>query len=313
MQTGISKSVGRSGTNAKTDVTFIQTALNTYAKKHANNSFPLKVDGLCGNKTVQAIYNLQKNHVGISIPDARIDPNGKTLRHLTSSAPRHIATPKATNTVPISVPTPIGFMLNEAQVTYADDIPQNRRVVSAYAINVVKLALIESGMTHAVITSTLRTPQDQVEIMYKNADLNFAQQERLYGSAGDSVLAVFKANQKKNKDQTIKLMKEKIESLLDDGKRTSQHCVTLESFSSMNTFDIGCASTERAPGRFDKKALTKAFFALEKQGYIKKCIDETMLKNYCWHLEIVPNAKDINLYKIESLLIPSSSITRRYV
>lgn len=307
MKTGISKSVGRNGINAKDDVMFVQAALNTYAKKHASNTFPLKVDGLCGNKTVQAIYNFQKNHVGIVVPDAKVDPNGKTLRHLTSSSPLSIAAPQIIN------PTPIGFMLNEAHVTYASDIPENRRIVSAYAINVVKLALIESKMTHAVITSTLRTPQDQAEIMYKNAKLDFTQQERLYGSAGDSVLAVYKANKAKSKDQVIKLMKEKIESLLDEGKRTSQHCVTLESFKSLNTFDIGCASTERAPGRFDKKALTKAFFALEKQGYIKKCIDETMLKNNCWHLEIVPNAKDINLHKIESMLIPSSSITKRYV
>ncbi|WP_049630826.1 peptidoglycan-binding protein [Cellvibrio sp. pealriver] len=307
MNTGIIKSVGKNGINTKDDVIFIQTALNKYAKKHANNTFPLKVDGICGNKTIQAIFNFQKNHVGISVPDARIDPNGRSFRHLTSTSPIAIATSNTASTKPIS------FMLNETHVTYASDIPENRRIVSAYAINVVKLALIESKMTHAVITSTLRTPQDQAEIMYKNAKADFTQQERLYGSAGDSVLAVYKANKTKSKDQVIKLMKEKIESLLDENKRTSQHCVTLESFKSVNTFDIGCGSTERAPGNFDKKALTKAFFALEKQGYIKKCIDETMLKNNCWHLEVVPNAKDINLYRIESMLIPSSSIARRYV
>ena len=84
MNMGITKSVGRYGINARNDVIFIQTALNAYAKKHANNSFPLIVDGLCGEKTIQAIYNLQKNHLGISTPDARIEPNSRSLHHLTA-------------------------------------------------------------------------------------------------------------------------------------------------------------------------------------------------------------------------------------
>lgn len=108
MKTGISKSVGRQGINAKDDVMFVQTALNTYAKKHASNTFPLKVDGLCGDKTVQAIYNFQKNHIGIAIPDARVVPNGRTLHHLTSGSPHSIAALQIIN------PAPISFMLNEA-------------------------------------------------------------------------------------------------------------------------------------------------------------------------------------------------------
>lgn len=168
-------------------------------------------------------------------------------------------------------------------------------------------------MTHAVITSTLRTPQDQAETMYKNAKIDLGQQEALYGRNGDLVLDIFKDNRKKSKDEIIKLMKEKIESLLKEGRRTSQHCVTLDTFKFLNTFDIGCTSTERASRNFDKKTLTQTFTSLEKQGYIKKFIDETMLKNNCWHLEIVPNAKDINLYKRESMLTTSTLITRRYV
>lgn len=92
MNTGIIKSVGKNGINTKDDVIFIQTALNKYAKKHANNTFPLKVDGICGNKTIQAIFNFQKNHVGISVPDARIDPNGRSFQQLISIAPNMSAT-----------------------------------------------------------------------------------------------------------------------------------------------------------------------------------------------------------------------------
>lgn len=307
MNTGISKPVGRNAVNGKNDVMFVQTALNTYAKKHASNTLPLKVDGLCGNKTIQAIYNFQKNHVGIAIPDARVDPNGRTLRHLTSNSPLSIAAPQRLN------PTPISFMLNEAHVTYASDIPENRRIVSAYAINVVKLALLQSNMTHAVITSTLRTPQDQAEIMYKNAKLNFSGQYDLYGTNGKAVLDVYKDNKIKSKDDVVKLMKDEIESLLQKGEKTSQHCVTLDSFKSLNTFDIGLNSTRLKSKNFNKDKLTKNLHELEKQGYIRKFIDETSKTNSCWHLEIVPHAKDLNLYKKESMLLPSTSNMSRHV
>lgn len=84
MSMGITKSVGLYGINLRNDVTFIQTALNAYARKHASNTFPLAVDGVCGNKTIQAIFNFQKNHVGIITPDSRIDPNGRSFRFLTA-------------------------------------------------------------------------------------------------------------------------------------------------------------------------------------------------------------------------------------
>jgi hypothetical protein len=84
---GISTSVGSSGVNSKDDVLFVQSALNAYAKKHASNTFLLKEDGICGEDTTQAIFNFQKNHVGISIPNARIDPHCRTLHYLTSHQP----------------------------------------------------------------------------------------------------------------------------------------------------------------------------------------------------------------------------------
>lgn len=93
MNMGITKSVGRYGINLHSDVVFIQTALNAYAKKHAKNTFPLKVDGLCGDKTIQAIFNFQRNHLGISTPDARIDPNSRSFRQLTTNAPQACAAP----------------------------------------------------------------------------------------------------------------------------------------------------------------------------------------------------------------------------
>ncbi len=297
---GITKSVGRYGINARNDVIFIQTALNAYAKKHANNSFPLIVDGLCGEKTIQAIYNFQRNHVGIITPDSRIDPNGRSFRFLTANTTLPVAAASQASKTP-----PISTTLNSVQVTYASDIKENRRIVSPYAINVVKLALLESGMTHAVITSTARTTQAQAEIMYKNAQLNLKEQYDLYSVNGDKVLDVYKNNKNKTKDEVIKLMKEKIDSFDKKGIRVSQHCVSDESYKRLNTFDIGVNSTHIQNKTFDKNALTRTFKQLEKQGFIKKFIDETMKKNSCWHLEIAPNTKDIKLYKREAAQLPS--------
>ncbi|MEN0039587.1 MAG: hypothetical protein AAGC78_21110 [Cellvibrio sp.] len=84
---GIATSVGSSGVNNKEDVLFVQSALNAYAKKHASNTFLLKVDGICGDDTTQAIFNFQKNHVGIAHPNARIDPRGRTLNYLIRHQP----------------------------------------------------------------------------------------------------------------------------------------------------------------------------------------------------------------------------------
>lgn len=308
MQTGITRSVGRYGINDKDDVMFVQSALNNYAKKYASNSFPLKVDGVCGAKTTQAIYNFQKNHLGIAAPDARIDPNGKTLRHLIN--------PQATSVAaahPLVSNTSNSQNFSGINVSYASDIAENRRVVSAYAIQVVKLALFEAGMNHAVITSTLRTPEDQAEIMYKNAKTDIAQQQKLYGDYGDSVLDIYQTNKAKSKDAVIKLMKEKIENLLKNGHRVSNHCITMDSFKSLNSFDIGVKSTKDRSNNFDKKGLTNAFLKLVRQGYIKKFHDETMLKNNCWHLEITPHVKSINLYQKESMLAPLLLTSSRYV
>ena len=152
-------------------------------------------------------------------------------------------------------------------------------------------------MTHAVITSTLRTPEDQAEIMYKNASINFAAQFNLYGEKGKAVLNVYKENKNKSKDEVTKLMAKKIADFLKQGDKTSQHCVTLEKFKSLNTFDIGLNSTRLKSKNFNKEKFTAAFKKLEQQGYIKKHIDETRKSNSCWHLEITPQTKDIGLFK----------------
>lgn len=313
MKTGVSKSVGKAGANEKSDVLFVQSSLNVYTKFHKASIPPLKEDGLCGSKTIHAISVFQCDYVGMVKPDGRVDPNGRTLRYLTMHLSPDTLTKKHKTPQLISTSPLLLSGINDIHVTYSSSINENRRIVSAYAMNVVKIALKECGMNHAVITSTLRTPEDQAEIMYKNAKIDLAKQKALYGRNGDEVLAVYEDNKNKPNREVVKLMKEKIDSLLNKDKKVSNHCITIDAFKKMNTFDIGLNSTKAKSKNFSKEKLTSAFADLKKQGYIKNFIDETMKSNSCWHLEIIPHIKDLNIYGKASMLFLTKHINGAYV
>lgn len=78
----ITASVGKGGTNRRDDVLAIQELLNSNLPKYTPR---LRVDGLCGLRTFEAIRKIQQNFVGMSSPDGRIDPRGPTLRALNES------------------------------------------------------------------------------------------------------------------------------------------------------------------------------------------------------------------------------------
>ncbi len=116
-------------------------------------------------------------------------------------------------------------------VSYKSSLPSDKRLVSSYSINVIRLALAQAGMKCAVISSTLRFPEEQASIMYRNARIDLKKQKQLYGKNGDAVLDVYSSNSKKDKHEVIRLMKEKIELLARDGKKVSKHCTTVEDLS----------------------------------------------------------------------------------
>ncbi|HEX7781989.1 MAG TPA: peptidoglycan-binding domain-containing protein [Sphingobium sp.] len=81
---GIAKSVGDGGENAKADVALVQTLLNDVAG--LLGVAPLDADGLCGKGTIAAIKAFQFRFTGITVPDGRIDPGGRTFLKLQSAA-----------------------------------------------------------------------------------------------------------------------------------------------------------------------------------------------------------------------------------
>jgi putative peptidoglycan binding protein len=88
MDRSIDKPVGE-GTKAKNlydDVVTIQQLLNDIAPASGGANPPLKVDGICGPKTKNAIQTFQLQHFGWKLADARVDPGGATLAKMNALA-----------------------------------------------------------------------------------------------------------------------------------------------------------------------------------------------------------------------------------
>lgn len=89
--TQISASVGKGGVNTTADVITVQLLLNNFVTR-----MKLKVvadDGDCGKDTLTAIRAFQKQLMGITAPDARVDPGGRTFLRLSQSGDTLAAQP----------------------------------------------------------------------------------------------------------------------------------------------------------------------------------------------------------------------------
>lgn len=308
MQLSIKRFVGLKGKNVKEDVELIQILLNCFNSKFS----PLKKlsqDGKCGSKTIQAIRQFQIKVIKMTSPDSRIDPNGATFRSLTqyyklpeqskidAYQKKKYTWEKLIELIKPKIYSPLIYRLNnlsDYKVTYKSNIKSDDRIVSEYSKNVIRLALKESGMSHAVITSTIITPKKQAAIMYRNAKKDLRAQFNLYSREGDKVLTVFQNNSGSSQEATIELMEQKIIELLGQDIRVSKHCVTKDVYKEKNIIDIGVNSTRSLCGKeFNKDKFTKALEFLKKSGYIDTFIDETKKSNNCWHIEITPNKKAI--------------------
>lgn len=275
---GIAKSVGKGAVNDKADARLVQRLLSPFAVSEGLP--PLDDDGVIGKTTIGVIERFQAAVMGFPAPDGRVDPGGKTMAALLAwKAPSATPAPSDDDAI---------------KVTYGPGVDVEARLVDDYGFAVIRKALGIAGMKAAVITSTLRLPQEQAATMYKNAVKSLAGQYALYGSVGDTVLRVYEANRKKPAETVIALMRDKIEAEMAKGRLVSNHVATPAHYAKRNVIDVGLNSTRAAAGdSFDHKALTKAFARLAEQGYIATFIDETAKSNVCWHVEIVPGAKKL--------------------
>lgn len=79
----ISQSVGVGGVNKKADVAIVQKLLNTHVD--TLGLLALATEGDCGAKTIAAIKAFQTTILGVSNPNGRADPSGRTITALNTN------------------------------------------------------------------------------------------------------------------------------------------------------------------------------------------------------------------------------------
>ncbi|MCD0463512.1 hypothetical protein U8335_12585 [Roseiconus lacunae] len=82
MTLSIRASVGRRGVNQFADTVEIQNAMNLVPLDDGGSPVPLKTDGICGRKTVDAIERFQIHHFGWHAADGLVEPGKWTFKRL---------------------------------------------------------------------------------------------------------------------------------------------------------------------------------------------------------------------------------------
>lgn len=127
----IDRSVGQGGANQSKDVFNIQYGLDQVSPIDGGPNPPLKIDGLCGPKTIKAIHDFQTKHFGWQGSDGRIDPGKQTIKKLNEKRQRWI-----TPHLPPSLAT-TGWLLAD----FLKHMPHTRSCVQA-AISTVQSAKV---------------------------------------------------------------------------------------------------------------------------------------------------------------------------
>lgn len=122
------------------------------------------------------------------------ESTAKKVTHTYKKAGKYTVFLKATNEAGTSTKTyPVPITVTEqkpsAIITFSSGMDSS--AVSPYTLNVMKQILIDAGLTSAKITSTIRTPQKQAEIMYANCERTGPEaQKGIYAPAGDKIIDV---------------------------------------------------------------------------------------------------------------------------
>jgi RHS repeat-associated protein len=147
--------------------------------------------------------------------------------------------------------------------------------VSEYSRNLISKVANEVGIT-AKITSTKRTPDEQINVMYNNLEqFGIKSQLEIYGTAGDQVIKMYETAIKEGKNEAeIKdVMKEKAIEVNFISPHASPN------YNKLNAIDIGYSSFSSGTTR--KEFIKK----MEESGV--RVINEP--KNKAIHLEIKQN------------------------
>lgn len=134
------------------------------------------------------------------------------------------------NEVVVVASAPSAYIINFAQASF-------RTRVSAYSLSIIRMSMVEAGIHSLTITSTARTPQEQVNAMYYNLKhKNYCK----YAPAGQAVESLYP-----DKEAMLK------EVYRQGPGRVSKHCAD---FNKLNVIDISPSSVSN-PRAFHKSLI----------------------------------------------------------
>ena len=139
------------------------------------------------------------------------------------------------NEVVVVASAPSAYIINFAQASF-------RTRVSAYSLSIIRMSMVEAGIHSLTITSTARTPQEQVSAMYYNLKhKNYCK----YAPAGQAVESLYP-----DKEAMLK------EVYRQGPGRVSKHCAD---FNKLNVIDISPSSVSN-PRAFHKSLINNVKF-----------------------------------------------------
>ena len=169
----------------------------------------------------------------------------------------------------------------KVKIRFATSVTEYQRSLVSHRTKQVLMQLGSlAGKTELVITSTIRTPEKQAELMYNPT--------ATYGKNGREVIEIANKGkqQKESKKITLQKMVQKIKELEKQGKRVSLHCVSEEEYRKLNVIDLGINSNGLASTR-SQKLFYKHCSSLMRKGLIKKVLyPGNNKREKAFHLEI---------------------------
>lgn len=158
------------------------------------------------------------------------------------------------NEVVVVASAPSAYIINFAQASF-------RTRVSAYSLSIIRMSMVEAGIHSLTITSTARTPQEQVSAMYYNLK---HKKYCKYAPAGQAVESLYP-----DKEAMLK------EVYRQGPGRVSKHCAD---FNKLNVIDISPSSVSN-PRAFHKSLINNV--------KISRVLDPwTKTKDPVFHIEI---------------------------
>lgn len=158
-------------------------------------------------------------------------------------------------------------------------------VVSEKTKAILRELAYKNGMNQIVVTSTLRTPEEQARAMYNNISNGKVIR---YAPPGAEVTKICQEGLRKRlgRNQIIKNMVAKILEYDRKGLRVSLHCVSSDSYAKMNIIDLGINSNG-----FNSTSRQRKFQAVceqaKKEGKISRILSPLTNKGEpAFHLEI---------------------------